>query len=160
MVVVYYRVLVVFYLDCSDRLLGRLQSLSLFGNIREYIWKVDLWKIIKKIFFLLKFCEKKILFVFFVLVYRSMVKGCRNIGVDVILCSHRAFQPGVNTNRCGESEERNCLFVYGKVMKTWTYIKFAIDVTICGKVFKIIHTREIGVKSFSVLVEGSVIYHA
>jgi len=87
-------------------------------------------------------------------------KGYENLGVDVILSPHRAFQPGVNSDRCCEAEEGNCLFVDGKVVKTWTYIEFTVNVAICGKVFKIIHTREIGVKSFSVLVEGSVIYDA
>jgi len=89
-----------------------------------------------------------------------MTKGHKNIEVNVMLGSHRAFQPGVNSDRRGEAKEWNCLFVHRKGMKTWTYIKFAVYVAICSEVFKIIHTREIRVKSFSVFVEGSVIYHA
>ena len=89
-----------------------------------------------------------------------MTKGHKNMDVDAILSPHRAFQPGVNSDRCCEAEEGNGLFVHRKVMKTWTYIKFAVCVAICSEVFKIIHTREIGVKSFSVFVEGSVIYDA
>ena len=67
----------------------------------------------KKIFFI--FVKKNFVLIFFC---RLMAKDCKNLGVDIILGSHRAFQPAVNSDRRGEAEEGNCLFVYGKVVKT------------------------------------------